>query len=94
MHIPNKLSVFKWDRGGALIEGVDEATVGLLDEHKLSIEALGARYCTDLNPDRPEQSRGVQQERAAQVCVSSLSLSQHTFTLSISRSLHERVVLL
>jgi len=41
--------------------------VGLLDEHKLSIEALGARYCTDLNPDRPEQSRGMDQERAGQV---------------------------
>lgn len=60
-------SVFKWGKGGSSIEGVDEDTVGLLDEHKLSIPALGERYCTSLNPDRPEQSRGMDQERAAQV---------------------------
>lgn len=60
-------SVYKWDQGGALIEGVDEATVGLLDEHKLSIKALGDRYCTSLDARRPEQSRGLEQERATQV---------------------------
>lgn len=60
-------SVFKWDKGGASIEGVDETTVGLLDEHKLSIPDLGERYCTDLNPDRPEQSPGMDEERAKQV---------------------------
>lgn len=60
-------SVFKWDKGGASIEGVDEATAGLLDEHKLSIPDLGGRYCTSLNPDRPEQSPGMDGERALQV---------------------------
>ncbi|CAM9495257.1 unnamed protein product [Pylaiella littoralis] len=65
--VPTQASVFKWGKGGSSIEGVDEDTVGLLDEHKLSIPALGERYCTSLNPDRPEQSRGMDQERAAQV---------------------------
>ncbi|CAN0074063.1 unnamed protein product, partial [Ectocarpus sp. 12 AP-2014] len=65
--VPTAASVFKWDQGGALIEGIDEATIGLLDEHRLSIKTLGERYCTDLNSERPEHSGGVNPERATQV---------------------------
>lgn len=60
-------SVFKWGQGGASIEGVDEATIGLLDEHRLSVHDLGRRYCTSLNPNRPEHSQGMDEERATQV---------------------------
>lgn len=62
-------SVFRWTHGNgeASIEGVDEATIGLLDEHRLSLEDLGRRYCTSLNPDRPENSLGMDNERATQV---------------------------
>ena len=62
-------SVFRWDKGGASIEGIDEATIGLLDEHRLSVHDLGKRYCTSLKPNRPEQSAGMNADRATQVCI-------------------------
>lgn len=51
------------------IEGVDEATIGLLDEHRLSMTDLGRRYCTNLDEERPEHSLGMNPERATEVCV-------------------------
>lgn len=62
------ISIFMWDETAAIIQGVDEATIGLLDEHRLSPEELGQRYCTQLDPDRPDHSPGMEPDRASNVC--------------------------
>lgn len=46
---------------------MDEATIGLLDEHTLSLDELGRRYCTSLDAERPEHSQGMNPDRAEQV---------------------------
>lgn len=60
-------SIFRWSNEDATIEGIDEATIGLLDEHRLTFEELENRYCTSLDLERPEHSNGMNPERAAQV---------------------------
>lgn len=65
--VPTATSIFMWDETAAIIQGVDEATIGLLDEHRLSPEELGQRYCTQLDPDRPDHSPGMEPDRASNV---------------------------
>ncbi|CAM9277312.1 unnamed protein product [Ascophyllum nodosum] len=65
--VPTQASIYQWGGGDDRIEGVDEETIGLLDEHRLSVAELCSRYSTSLDPDRPEHSHGMNSERAEQV---------------------------